>query len=126
MQKELKHLNRKELIDIIYQLKKSNQELQEENEILKNQLESRRVSLSDVGSIADAAIVIADVFNAAQAAADIYLTEIKLRCEEFEQGDKREKEERITTCFNRKYTPMPRYKIDQRSFDGESQIVQGQ
>ncbi|MBR4283023.1 MAG: hypothetical protein IKT35_04840, partial [Clostridia bacterium] len=37
--KELKHLSRKELVDIIYQLKKNEDEMKEEIESLKKELE---------------------------------------------------------------------------------------
>ena len=44
--KELKHLNRRELVDIIYQLKKNEQEMQEELESLKKELEDKRIRIS--------------------------------------------------------------------------------
>ena len=44
--KELKHLSRRELVDIIYQLKKNEQEMQEEIEALKIELEDRRFRIS--------------------------------------------------------------------------------
>ena len=44
--KELKRLSRRELVDIIYQLKKNEQEMQEEIESLKNELEDKRIRIS--------------------------------------------------------------------------------
>ena len=85
MRNELKHLNRKELIDIIYQLKKSERELQAENEHLRSQLEEKRISLSEAGSIADASLVLTDLFSVAQTTADMYLAEIEQRREECER-----------------------------------------
>lgn len=79
MAKELKSLRRSELIDIIYQLKKSEQALQEENERLRNALESKRTALSKAGSIAEAATVLTGIFTTAQETADIYLKEIEQR-----------------------------------------------
>lgn len=76
MEKEIKHLNRRELIEIIYRLKKSEQELQCENERLQKQLEEKRITLSKAGSVADAALALSDVFTTAQNAADLYLAEI--------------------------------------------------
>ena len=84
MKKELKLLNRSELIEIIYQLKKSEQELQKENEALRKSLESKRISLANAGSIADAALALTDIFTTAQASADVYLAEIVQRKAELE------------------------------------------
>lgn len=85
MKKELKSLKRSELIEIIYQLKKSEQELQKENEALRKSLESKRISLANAGSIADAALALADIFTTAQESADVYLAEIVQRKEELER-----------------------------------------
>ena len=73
---ELKKLNRRELVDIIYQMKKNEQLLQDEITSLQRELQEKRLRLADVGSIADAAVSITDVFTAAQSAADLYLHEI--------------------------------------------------
>lgn len=79
MGKELKSLNRSELIDIIYQMKKSEEELQKENERLRKKLENKRITLSRAGSIAEASLALTDIFDTAQSAADSYLAEIKRR-----------------------------------------------
>lgn len=79
MEKELKHLNRGELIDIIYELKKSEQDLQAENAHLRELLEQKRIAFSNAGSIADAAVALTDIFATAQKTADIYLSEIERR-----------------------------------------------
>ena len=85
MKKELKSLKRSELIEIIYQLKKSEQELQKENEALRKSLESKRISLANAGSIADAALALTDIFTTAQESADVYLSEIVQRKAELER-----------------------------------------
>ena len=74
--KELKRLSRRELVDIIYQLKKNEQEMQEEIESLKTELQDKRIRISTAGSIADAAMSVTNVFSTAQMTADIYLREI--------------------------------------------------
>lgn len=85
MGKELKYLNRRELIEIIYQLKKSEQDLQAENERLKKELEEKRITLSKAGSVADAAFALSDIFFTAQSTADAYLAEIEQRRSEAEK-----------------------------------------
>ena len=79
MSKEMKSLNRSELIEIIYQLKKSEQELHKENADLRRMLDSKRITLSKAGSIADAALALTDIFSTAQESADMYLAEIEQR-----------------------------------------------
>lgn len=82
--KELRRLGRMELVDIVYQLEKTQKELEEENKSLKDQLESVRITIEESGSIAEAAISINGVFEAAQKAADQYLEELHLANSEVE------------------------------------------
>ena len=82
--KELKKLSRRELVDIIYQMKKNEQQLQEEIASLQEALQDKRIHLSLAGSIADAATSIANVFSSAQEAANLYLHEIAGMKEETE------------------------------------------
>ena len=74
--KEMKKLNRRELVDIIYQMKKNEQQMQEEIATLQASLQDKRIRFSSVGSIAEAAAEITKVFSAAQGTADLYLQEI--------------------------------------------------
>ena len=83
--KELKRLSRRELVDIIYQLKKNEQEMQEEIESLKNELGDKRIRISTAGSIADAAMSVTNVFSTAQMTADLYLREISYMKEDTEK-----------------------------------------
>ena len=74
--KELKNLSRRELVDIIYLMKKNEKLLQDEIASLRDELQNQEIHLSLAGSIAEAAISVTNVFSSAQAAADIYLREI--------------------------------------------------
>ena len=74
--KELKKLNRRELVDVIYQLKKNEEQLQERIAALEEELQNRRIKLSTAGSIAEVATDITDIFSAAQSTADLYLREV--------------------------------------------------
>jgi cell division septum initiation protein DivIVA len=74
--KELKKLNRRELVDIIYQLKKNEELLQEQITSLEAELQDRRIRLSAAGSIAEAATDITGIFSIAQSTADLYLREV--------------------------------------------------
>jgi len=83
--KELRKLSRRELMDIIYQMKKNEQQMQEEIDSLRESLQDKRIRLSMAGSIAEAAASITNVFSAAQATADLYLHEISCMKEETEK-----------------------------------------
>ncbi len=85
IEKELKKFSRRELVDVIYQLKKNEEQLQKEVTSLREELEDKRIKLSNAGSIADAASSITNVFSAAQKTADLYLNEISCMKEEMEK-----------------------------------------
>ena len=71
--KELQKLSRTELLELLLvqsrELDKKNQEL----ESLQAQLQTRQIALSQSGNIAEAALRLNGIFEAAQAAADQYL-----------------------------------------------------
>lgn len=71
--KELRRLGRPELIEIIYQLEKSREESRQEIDRLQARLQDRTLRLSEAGSIAQAALQVNGVMEAAQAAADQYV-----------------------------------------------------
>ena len=83
--KELKRLGRSELIEILYELQKRNDDLVQENRQLKEALDDRQLHLSEAGSIAEAALRVNGVFEAAQAAADQYLASVKAATAEMVQ-----------------------------------------
>ena len=76
MEKKFRRLNRRELVDVIYQLKKNEQHLQEQIASLQADLEDKRLRISAAGSIAEATADITQIFATAQATADLYLQEI--------------------------------------------------
>ena len=83
--KELRHMSRGELIDVIYALKKQQEELAAENEELRQQLSQRELKLQKAGSIAEAAMSLNQVFEAAQQAADQYLQSVYANCGDAEE-----------------------------------------
>lgn len=76
-ERELRHMRRTELVEIIFALKQSEDQLKAENVALKAQLEDRNLRLENAGSIAQAALELNHVFEAAQAAADDYLRSVR-------------------------------------------------
>lgn len=80
--KEFKRLNRSQLIDIIYQLQLKQDELTAENERLSDELADKRLRIEKAGNIAEAALEIHNVMQAAQEAVEHYLEEMKTRTDE--------------------------------------------
>ena len=60
------------------ELSKENDKLKDENEKLKEKLNDKTLYIVNCGSIAEAAMQLCGVFEAAQNAADCYLENIKL------------------------------------------------
>lgn len=75
--RELRHLHRTELVEIIFALKQSEDQLKAENAALTAQLQDRRIHIQNAGSIAQAALELNKVFEAAQAAAEDYLASVQ-------------------------------------------------
>ena len=75
--KDLRKLNRAELLEMLIVQSEQVETLQKRIEELESQLESRKIALNRAGSIAEASLQINGVFEAAQAAADLYLENVK-------------------------------------------------
>lgn len=95
--KELRKLSRAELLEVLITQSK---EINRLNGLLTQatqMLESRKIAVEEAGSIAMASMKLNEVFESAQKAADLYLTNIRERadaCEKMEQ-DTREKCEKM-------------------------------
>lgn len=74
--RELKRLSRIELIDIIYELQTQNEQSAAEVAALQKQLDDRLLRIDECGSIAEAALRVSGVFEAAQSAADQFLNSV--------------------------------------------------
>ena len=96
---ELKKLNRAELLKLLLDQSR-------ENEELRRQLADRKIQIENAGSIAEAALQLNGVFQAAQAACDQYTESVKKQSEQqkttcdriiSETREKCERQERETT-----------------------------
>lgn len=84
VERDLKKLSRTELLEILLEQSRQLEAVQQELADTKGHLQDRRLELTDAGSIAEAAIQINGVFEAAQAAADQYLENIRQLAQERE------------------------------------------
>lgn len=83
--KELQKLSRIDLLELLLEKSKENEKLQEELEQVKAKLAEREIKIEKAGSIAEAALALNGVFEAAQAAADQYLENLRRISEETSQ-----------------------------------------
>lgn len=75
--KQLRKLKRSDLFELLVEQAKEIEELQERVNELEGKLQRREINLSEAGSIAEAALAISKVFDEAQAAANVYLNNVK-------------------------------------------------
>ena len=75
--KELRRLNRRELLELLVEQSRAAEELQRQVEQLQAQLDSRKLALAEAGSIAEAALRMNHIFEDAQAAAQQYLDNVR-------------------------------------------------
>ena len=96
--KELKRLRRSDLLEMLLDLTRENDALREEVRILRGQLESRKITIRNCGSLAEAAMQLNGVFEAAQAACQQYTENIRDRSENLELHCKQMEEQTRKRC----------------------------
>lgn len=84
---ELKKLNRTDLIEMLLALSEENEQLKAELAETQAQLADRTIKIESTGSLAEAALALNGVFEAAQAAADQYLLNIQRRGRQQKNSD---------------------------------------
>lgn len=85
-EKDLKKLNRYQLLELLILQTERADKLQAKLDEKEQALKDRELRLSELGSVAEAALQLSGVFQAAQDAADIYLDAAKKRAEEIEEA----------------------------------------
>lgn len=75
--KELRRLSRGELLELLLEKTKEVEQLREELEQARTQLASREIAIQNAGSIAEAALQLNGVFQAAEQAAAQYLENVR-------------------------------------------------
>ena len=71
--KELKKMNRRRLLQMLLEIERENETLRARNDFLEAQMKKRELAIAKSGSIAEAALKLNGIFEAAQRAADQYL-----------------------------------------------------
>ena len=81
-QKEVRKLKRTDLLEILIEQRKEIDRLQEELIAANTRLSDRTIQIDKIGSIAEAALQLNGIFEAAQNACDQYLHNIQLKSEQ--------------------------------------------
>ena len=79
--KELRKLSRAELLEMLIQQSERNEELEAELKKAKTELRNRAITIENAGSLAEAALQINGVFEAADRAAKQYLRNVQRMAE---------------------------------------------
>lgn len=75
--RKFRHLSRTALVDIIYELQKNNQSLQDQLMIAQQQLEEKYIVLSHAGTLAEAVVGLNKLMETAQKTAEDYLDQVR-------------------------------------------------
>ena len=76
-EKELKHLSRAELLEMLLAQAEENRQLKKQLQAAQDALSDRRIAISQAGSLAEAALQLNGVFEAADRAARQYLENVQ-------------------------------------------------
>lgn len=82
--KELKKLNRRDLLELVLIQTKKIEELEKELEVKTHELNSKKINIEESGSIAEAILKINKVFENAQEVAEQYIKAVKENTKEIE------------------------------------------
>ena len=85
-EKELSRLKRAELLEMLLEQSREVERLNQELEEAKQALQDRTIKIDNAGSVAEAALQINGVFEAAQAAAQQYIDNVERLCGERERA----------------------------------------
>lgn len=80
-EKELKKLNRYQLLELIILQTEQITDLEKQLNTARRLLENQQIQVAQAGSIAEAALQLSGIFEAAQTAADTYLANVKIHTE---------------------------------------------
>ena len=96
-EKELRKLSRYQLLELLLVQTDRANRLQKQLDEAREELAHRELHLNELGSIAQAAVQISGVFEAAQKAADLYMNEVRKHAVEIEQEARRKAAELTRT-----------------------------
>ncbi len=96
--RDLKHLSRGDLLEMLLELSRENEKLRSEAEELRGKLEKRTLAMDNCGTLAEAALLLNGVFEAADAACSQYRESLMASGAEMEERFRSREEECRTRC----------------------------
>lgn len=96
--KELRKLRRDDLLQILINQQRQIDEMKASLESAEEKLSQRTIAIQQAGSIAEAAMKLNGVFEAAQASADQYMEQVQTRAEELRAGAEAEAQRAKSTA----------------------------
>ena len=90
MNNNLKKMNRKQLLEILLDQTKRIEELENELQNTKEKLKDKNVKINNVGTLAEASLILSDIFKAADEAIAIQMQNIEKMAKEEEKRVKKE------------------------------------
>lgn len=100
-EKELKRLSRSDLLELLLEQSRENERLRKALKQVTAQLEDRNLKIAKNGTLAEAAMSLSGIFEAAQSACDLYLENIRLKnqeAEDYKKTIRRQLQEYCGTC----------------------------
>ena len=97
-EKELRKLNRYQLLEMLVAQTARADELQLRVDALQAQLDDRNLKIETLGSVAEASLLLSGVFESAQKAADDYLRAAKERADMLETAARKRADKIIETA----------------------------
>lgn len=84
-EKDLRKLNRYQLLELLIIQTRRTEELEAQLAQARQELESRQIKMKNIGSVAEASVQMTGLLDAAQKTADLFLEAAMQRIEEIEQ-----------------------------------------
>lgn len=87
--KELRRLNRADMMQMILDLTRENESLRDELRTTKAELEKREIEISESGTLAEAALKLSGIFEAADVACMLYAENMRKRSNKKTEKDEK-------------------------------------
>ena len=97
-QKDLQRLGRRDLLEMLLELSQENEKLRNDIHVLEARLVDRMLTVTNAGSLAEAALQLNGVFQAAQNACDQYIYNTQLRCQQMEEATEKKCMQMLSNC----------------------------
>lgn len=100
-EKELKNLTRADLLEMLLEQSKENEQMKIQLEDAQKKLANRKIVVKEVGNIAEASLQLNGVFTAAQEACDQYIENVKLMVAKHRKQCVKQERETAAECEKR-------------------------